>query len=299
MLLLAGMAAFLMLLGSLLWGADGMLMLLLLGALALLFSPVLSPALVMRLYGATPLSPGQVPELVAGVEELARRAGLPRVPALYYVPSSMLNAFAVGDREQAAIAVTDGLLRGLNQRQLVAVLAHEVSHIRSDDLRVMGLADLISRITSLLSLVGLLLLLLNLPLLLFGVVTVNWLAIGLLVLAPNLSALAQLALSRTREFDADLNAVALTGDPRGLADALWLIEQVQGGNWERLLAPGRGLPEPSLLRTHPDTAERVRRLAELGAMPDGDRWPRVTSAVTPYGQPVGRPPRWHISGLWH
>ena len=298
------MAGFLILLGKLLWGTDGMMVLLFMGGVMVLFSPTVSPALVMRLYGATPLSRQQMPAVWITVEELARRTGLERAPILYLVPSSMLNAFAVGSREQAAIALTDGLLRGLNGRQLSGVLAHEISHIRSDDLWVMGLADLLSRITSLLSLFGQLLLLLNLPLLLFGTLTINWLAILLLILAPNLSALAQMALSRTREYDADLNAAALTGDPVGLAQALLLIEQVQGGNWERILAPGRHLPEPSLLRTHPDTADRVQRLRELDVMADDYLQPQsqplpLTGGMSPQWHPVERDAHWHINGLWY
>ncbi len=127
----------------------------------------------------------------------------------------------------------------------------------------MGLADLFSRLTSLLSLLGLSLLLLYLPLALLTQVEFNGLALLLLVLAPHLSALAQLGLSRTREYDADLNAAALTGEPEALARALVKIEQLQHGWWERILLPGRKIPEPSLLRTHPPTAERVERLLQL------------------------------------
>lgn len=222
---------------------------------------------------------------------------------MYYVPSQMLNAFAVGTRKHAAIAVTDGLVRQLDMRELVGVVAHEISHVRNNDLWVMGLADMFSRTTSILSLIGQFLLFLNLPLILLSQVTVNWFAIFLLIFAPNLSALAQLALARTREFDADLNAARLTGDPDGLASALVKIERAQGGWMERILMPNRRVPVPSLLRTHPETEERVRRLMELkpelqsaeillAGEPDFDRY-----AV--FGKPVSRPPRRHIGGLWH
>jgi heat shock protein HtpX len=171
----------------------------------------------MRLYRARPVSAQEAPALWNAVQALTERAGLPRWPELYYLPSQVMNAFAVGTPVNSAIGLTDGLLRHLDLREIVGVLAHEISHVHNNDLRVMGLADLFSRGTSILSLLGQILLLLNLPLILFTQVTVNWWAIALLVFAPNLSALAQLALSRTREFDADLNAARLTGDPEGLA----------------------------------------------------------------------------------
>jgi heat shock protein HtpX len=215
----------------------------------------------------------------------------------------MLNAFAVGAPNQAAIAVTDGLLRSLTLREVAGVLAHEISHIRSNDLWVMGLADLFSRVTSLLSLVGQFLLLLNIPLLLLGQAAINWLVVLLLIFAPNLNALAQSALSRTREYDADLNAARLTGDPEGLARALQKIEHVRGGWLERIFMPGRRVPEPSLLRTHPQTDERISRLLSLRRQVPRfqapmllDSTPDLTSIL---GRPIVRLPGWHISGLWH
>ncbi len=303
LLLLAGMAGFLALLGWLLWGRDGILMLLLIGVMGVLFNPAISPRLVMRLYGASPIDYRQVPALGVAVSGLAERAGLAARPELYYIPSRMINAFAVGSREQSAVAVTDGLLGRLNLREVVGVLAHEISHISSHDLWVMGLADLFSRATSVLSLVGLLLVLVNLPLALFAGAAINWFAIALLVFAPSVSALAQMALSRTREYDADLNAAHLTGDPEGLARALAKIERAQGGLWERLFMPGRRVPEPSPLRSHPDTGERIARLMALKpgvppvvALPAG--WTEL-DLRSAFGEPVARPPRWHISGLWH
>lgn len=205
LLLLAFMGGFLALLGWLLWGGAGVLVLLVAGVIFVSLNPTVSPRLLMHLYGAVSLNPAQAPTLYSVLRELAKRAGLAAAPTLYYVPSRIVNAFTVGRKDQSAVAVTDGLLQALNTREQVGVLAHEVSHIRSDDMWVMGLADMFSRLTSLLSLFGQLLLLVNLPLLLMSQVTVNWFAILLLILAPSLSALAQLGLSRTREHDADLN----------------------------------------------------------------------------------------------
>ncbi len=303
LLLLVAMGGFLALLGWLLWGTAGLLALLGIGVVAVLLNPTTSPAWVMRLYGASRIDASAAPALWNAVGALAERAGLPSRPVLYYVPSRMLNAFAVGTPTRSAIAVTDGLVRRLRLPELIGVLAHEISHVRANDLWVMGLADMFSRTTSLLSLIGQLLLLINLPLLLFAPVSINWLAIGLLIFAPTLSALAQLALSRTREYDADLNAVRLTGDPDGLASALAKIEQIQGGWMERIFMPGRRVPEPSLLRTHPQTGDRVRRLMSLKQGPSLRPADRLSDAGAGHrdglGQPVTRPPRWHVSGLWH
>ena len=301
-LLLLVMAVFMALLGGLLWGDVGALILLLGSLVMALFTPGITPQLVMRLYRAQPLSRREAEGIYRIVEALSRRAGLDKTPTLYYVPSGMVNAFAVGSEEDSGIAVTDGLLQTLDKRELSAVLAHEISHIRSGDMRVMGLADMFSRVTSLLSLFGQILLFINLPLIMFSGLTINWIAIALLIFAPTLSTLAQLGLSRTREYDADLNAARLTGDPEGLARALMKIERVQGGWLERIFLPGRRLPEPSLLRTHPPTEERVKRLRALqpGETFHAPLDVRVEGVGHKMADPVRRPPRWHIgSGLWH
>jgi heat shock protein HtpX len=300
LLLLVVMVAFLALLGALLWGSDGVIILITLGLLLFLFTPNISPKLIMRMYRASPLFAQRAPFLHAALQALSQRAGLHDMPVLYYIPSGMVNAFAVGSRNDAAIGITDGFLRKLGREEIIAVLAHEVSHIRSNDMRVMGLADLFSRLTSLLSLTGQLLLLINLPLLLFAATPINWFAIAILILAPNVSALAQLGLSRTREYNADLNAVQLTGDPRALASALLKIEQLQGSWIERLILPGRKIPEPSLLRTHPPTEERVRRLLSL-QKPDGGAYHDHLHQQPHYMQdkPIQRRPGWHLNGLWY
>jgi heat shock protein HtpX len=286
-----------------LWGSDGVVLLLATGLVFASFSPYLSPHLIMRLYRARPLSASQAPTLYALLVRLAERAGLDVVPTLYYLPTGMVNAFAVGRPEEASICVTDGLLRALDTREAAGVLAHEICHIRNNDMRVMGLADMFTRLTGTLSMLGQFLLLLNLPLILLSATHVNWLAVLLLIVAPNINTLAQLGLSRTREFDADLNAARLTGDPEGLAQALVKIERIQAGWLQRLFFPGRGIPEPSMLRTHPPTDERVRRLLELRtpeAWPAQLGLPDLDAVGLHFTAPrVARRPRWHFSGVWH
>jgi heat shock protein HtpX len=281
------------------WGA--------LVAVAVLYftNPAASPRLAMSLYRGHPLSYEEAPRLYEMVAELGRRAGLERLPTLYYVPTRLMNAFTTGSREDAAIAVSDGLLRRMSLRELAGVLAHEISHLANGDTSVMAFADLVSRITGMLSLAGQLILAVSLPLWLFTEVDIPWLPILVLLLAPTISALAQLALSRSREYEADRSASELSGDPEGLASALQKLEYYQGSLWERLMLPGQRIPDPSLLRTHPPTEERVRRLLELRGLDylpptlPGTRRadPKPLPGFLSGGAPV--PPRWHVSGLWY
>ncbi|WP_316367116.1 zinc metalloprotease HtpX [Candidatus Thiodiazotropha sp. CDECU1] len=263
-------------------------------------NPVASPEWAMRLFRARRLAPSQAPDLYRLMSQLTQRAGLEQVPAIYYLPSDVMNAFTTGDRNNAAIAVSDGLLRRMQWRELAGVLAHELMHVVNQDTRLMAFADLTSRITGLLSLIGQLLLLINLPLMLFGQTTLPWMPILVLLVAPTLSALAQLALSRSREYEADLGAAKLTGDPMGLASALNRLEPPRHRLLERLLHPGPRIPDPSLLRTHPPTDERVARLMALThrdvAISDRvitTQDIRALLALNPYR------PRWHRNGMWY
>lgn len=262
LLLLVLMGGFMALLGSVLWGPEGAVWLLAGVLIFFMFSGHGSVHWLMRLKGAQPLAASRSPVLAQALAVLAQRAQLPTVPQLYYVPSPVMNAFAVGELEGSGVAVTEGALRQLTFHELLGVLAHELSHIRHHDLRLMGLANLFSFVTRLLSGIGQLLLLISLPMVLMGMATVNLWAILLLIMAPSLSALAQLALSRSREYDADLGAVELTGDPESLARALVKIENAQQRRW---FWPGTRPVESRWLRTHPLTKDRVERLMALKA----------------------------------
>lgn len=236
--------------------------------LGLLLAPGLPKRILLNAYGARPLTAAEFPQGVALLTELARRAELPAVPGLYYIPSQIPNAFAMGTPDDSAVCVSDGLLRLLNERELAGVLAHEVTHIANRDLWIMGLADAMSRAVSMASWIGQLILFLNLPLILSGVAHVPWHIPLVLIFSPTVMALLQLALSRTREYDADRGGAELTGDPEALASALLKMERHTGRFWEDMFLPGRRIPEPSLLRTHPPTEERVRRLREMaGTLP--------------------------------
>ncbi len=289
------------LLGLLAWIiGGGSLMLFALGMVLVLYltNPAASPRLVMMLYPGRLLHPDEAPRQFAILVELARRAGLSRVPRLYYIPSSVMNAFATGQRDDALVAVSDGLLRRLDLREQAGVLAHEISHVANGDLAVMAFADLVSRVVGAFGLLGQFLFLLSLPTALLTGADVPWLALSILLVAPTVSALVQLALSRNREYEADLAAAELTGDPAGLASALDKLERYQGRCWEQSWMPGRGVPEPSLLRTHPDTRERIDRL--LALVPARRSALVVTGDARPgaFASPPLRP-RWRPPGLWY
>jgi len=126
------------------------------------------------------------------------------------------------------------------------------------------------------------------------------LAIALLMAAPTIGGLLQLALSRAREYDADLDAAGLTGDPEGLASALLSLERKQSGMWEGLFLPGARIPDPSLLRSHPRTEARLNRLLSLRQGPDRyivfpEERPQIGGGYSP----IVRRPRFWISGLWY
>jgi len=296
-LLLLAMAGLLVLVGWLFAGTLGIVWSLVLAATLLAFSPNLSPRFILRVYQASELLPGQAPGLHQAVAELARRAGLSSVPHLYYVASPVLNAFALGHPGQSHLVLSEGVLRRLTPRELTGVLAHEISHIRNHDTTVMGMADLFSRLTGVMSSAGQLLLILNLPLMLFSDYRISWWAILVLIAAPGVSALIQLALSRAREYDADIGAAELTGDPDGLAGALQKIERYQNGILEQIMTPGRNVPEPSILRTHPHTRDRLERLRSLRPRRPQPRAPDIPDLLLRSERP--RRPRWRATGTWY
>lgn len=299
--LIAGMALIVSVSAWALWGAEGLLWSLAGAALAMALSPTIPPSLVLSAYGARLLSRYSAPRLYVALEELSRRAGLPNVPKLYLLPQPNLNAFAVGNQHAAAIAISRDMLQHLNFGELVGVLAHEVSHVANNDLWVMNLADAMSRITTWMSYLGMILLIANLPLIAMGALVVPWPLVLVLLFAPLIINLLQLALSRTREYDADLEAVKLVGEPDGLASALAKLDLWQGRAWEGILFPGRSRSEPSLLRTHPPTEERIRRLMQLKVRPQPCGLPHPAGGTTrpPYRLARFGTPHQRWPDVWH
>ena len=266
-LLVAGSLGLFILCAWIFFGPAGIWFALVFGGVSLFLATRVSPALVLRMYRAHPVSRAQFPAGHGLLDRLSERAGLEHRPQLYVMPSNLMNAFAVGSRRNAAICLTDRLIRSLTTRELAGVLAHEVAHVQSNDIKVMALADMVSRFTSILSTLGIVSVLINLPAMALGSAPqIPWLAVALLIASPTIGGLLQLALSRTREYDADLSAVMLTGDPDGLASALLKLERAQGRHWEGMVLPGSRSPDPSLLRSHPRTADRIDRLMALKGM---------------------------------
>ena len=167
-LLMGSMVAVLSALGWIVAGSSGLLSALIVGGFFFLFSSRVPARWLIRFYGARPVSRFEAPFLFEAVLRLARRAGLDTPPQLFYVPTRRANAFAIGSRNDSVIGVSEGLLHSLSPREIENVLAHEIAHVRNNDLRLMGLAALVSRATFWLSWVGQLVILLNLPLILMG-----------------------------------------------------------------------------------------------------------------------------------
>jgi len=255
---------------GLLFGDPGLLVLFGFAAtIPILISITLAPRILLWRHRAHPLSAWQAPGLYTLLKQLSARSNLDFVPQLFLLPVTEPIAFTTGHGGNAAIGLSSGLIETLNQRELTGVLAHEVAHIRNGDTLIHCLADGISNVVRFLSFFGILLLAAHLPILLVTGASVPWALIVILLLAPQGVLLLQLALSRTREFNADLVAAELTHDPLGLADALRKIELGHRRLWRRWLLPLGHQSVPSLLRTHPPTEERVSRLEALSAEPTG------------------------------
>lgn len=275
-LLLATLTALILFLGQVLGGTTGLVLALVVAGGMNLASYWWSDGIVLRMYGAQEITEAQAPELYALVRRLTQRAALP-MPKVYLIPEATPNAFATGRNPQhSAVAVTEGLLQLLDRRELAAVLAHELSHIKNRDTLVMTIAA---------SIAGALSMLANMA---------SWGSLlggasadeddddgslfgGLLgvLLAPLLASLIQMAISRSREFLADEAAAQLTNDPLALASALRKIagwsQQVplQSGSPATahlfIINPFSGEGLVRLFSTHPSTEARIERLLAMQA----------------------------------
>ena len=296
-LLVAAMTLLLATVGFLIAGVAGLVWIGLFSAVTLYFGPLMSQRLMLQFFSASELRRNQVPLLYDTVDELCQRADIAQRPKLFYVPSRLMLAFTVGGRDEVSIALSDGLLRRLTGREIAGVLAHELSHVANGDLKLMALADFMTKVTRTLALLAMVLVLLNLPAIAEGEVLVPWPPILLLALAPMVSLLLQLGLSRAREYDADAGAAMMTGDPEGVATALQKMDSQQQRYWETLLGRQGAVDQPSILRTHPRTSERVQRLAELARPDEEPDWPHGDTPLPPdYGN-VERKPRRRFHGF--
>ncbi len=271
-LLLAGMTALFLGAGYLLAGEGGMLIALLVALGMNAFAYWNSDKVVLRLYNARQVDGRTAPELHGMVEQLAHRAGLP-MPKVYIIESDQPNAFATGRNPQnAAVAATTGLLRRMSSEQVAGVMAHELAHVKNRD-------TLIMTITA--TLAGALSMLANFSLF-FGGNRNNPLGIVgvllMMILAPLAAMLVQMAISRSREYEADRIGSEICGHPLWLASALERLEtaarQIDNVAAERnpatahmfIVNPLHAHKVDSLFSTHPSTANRVARLRQMAGV---------------------------------
>jgi heat shock protein HtpX len=258
-------------LGYWLGGTGGALIGLIFAAATNLFSWYSSDKIALAAYQARPIAPQQAPELYAMVERLCQRADLP-MPRLYVVPSSGANAFATGrDPNHAAVAVTQGIVQLLPPDELEAVIAHELSHVKNRDTLTQAVAATVAGGISYLAQVmqfGMM----------FGGMSRDRQggnpigALVAIILAPMAATVIQMAISRTREFEADAGAARLTGNPRALARALQRLEagarqmpMQANPAFEPLLIinPFSGQFLSNLFATHPSTEARIQNLLKI------------------------------------
>ena len=272
-LLLAGLSGLLLLAGQLLGGRSGLTIALVLAVALNAGSYFFSDKLALAATGARPLGEAEAPWLYAMVGELAARMDLP-MPRLYLSPSPQPNAFATGrNPRHAAVAVTQGILSVLDERELRAVLAHELSHVANRDILIASIAATIATAITYVAQLGFFL----------GGSddddAPNPVAALLLVLlAPIAAMIIQLAVSRSREFGADATGAQFSGDPVALASALRKLEA-----YARRTPPATRNPSTAplfivnpfragiagfarLFSTHPPTEERIRRLRALAGL---------------------------------
>ncbi len=260
---LAGLMIFLALfLGNQLLGNFGMFAA---AALGLFVAFVAFRSSAPRLLARTiPVTAYEAPDIHEIVTRLSRRAGLGAVPHIHILPAPIMNAMTFEYAGSPHLVLSEPLLESLSTRELVGVVAHEISHIRNGDLRLFRFVEVVRQATAAMSQFGWILLLFSIPFMFVSSGVVPLSLTLALIAAPLSSLLLQLALFRTREFKADLTAAELSGDPRGLAQALYRIDRPQTDLF-RLLVPVAAPSESSLFRTHPDTKERIRRLLSVAA----------------------------------
>jgi heat shock protein HtpX len=268
-LLMAAIMALFGMVGAVLGGGQGMLLALMFGLGVNLWAYWFSDTMVLKLYRAQEVDATSAPQLYSTVGELAARAGLP-MPKVYLIDEAQPNAFATGRNPgHAAVAATTGILQLLSARELRAVLAHELSHVRHRDI-------LTSTITA--SIAGAIATLANFGMFFGGRNNDNrnpLVALVVLILAPIAAVLIQLAISRGREYEADRGGAELSGDPHALADALAKIDRYAKGlpletadahpatAHMMIINPLSGGGLAGLFSTHPPTEERVHRLLAM------------------------------------
>jgi heat shock protein HtpX len=276
-ILLAVLTALLVWIGDMLGGRQGAIIALLLAGGMNFFSYWFSDKIVIKMYGGQEVSAQDDPELYGLVQDLTQRAGLP-MPKVYVLPQDTPNAFATGrNPEHAAVAVTDGIRRILNKRELAGVLGHELSHVKHRDILVSTIA------ATLAGAIGYLAQMAQWAMIfggnrdrdeegggnIFGLIV-------MMIVAPIAAMLIQMAVSRSREYGADEGGAKVTGDPLALASALRKLHmgaqniplEVNNATANAtahmfIVNPLTGHGLASLFSTHPPMEERIARLEAM------------------------------------
>ena len=273
-LLLAALTALFLFIGQAIGGRGGLVIALLFAAGMNFASYWFSDKIVLRMYNAQEVSEGGAPELFKIVRELAQHGNIP-MPRVYIIPEETPNAFATGRNPQnAAVAVTEGLMRMLDRRELAGVIAHELGHVSNRDTLIMTVAA---------SLAGALGYLAQFALF-FGNSNSDdedggsnpIAAIFGMIVAMVAAPMIQMAISRSREYIADETGARLTGDPLALANALRKIEgwsqqvPMQSGSPATahmfIINPFSGGGIAGLFSTHPSTQSRIERLEAMSRL---------------------------------
>ncbi len=287
--LLAGLTALFGVVGYALGGTTGMVMALGFAAATNLFAFWNSDRLALSAHGAVEVDHRSAPDLVAMVGQLASRAGLP-MPRVYVIESAQPNAFATGrNPENAAVAVSTGLLHALSREELAGVIAHELAHIRSRDTLLMTVTATVAGAISTLAQFGFM----------FGgrggERTNPIVVIATALLAPIAAMIIQFAISRSREYEADRAGAEICGNPLWLASALAKIDQsarrIVNLEAERhpataplfIINPLTAGGVDNLFSTHPATENRIAALQDLARSGSGHP-PAVGARRSPWGR---------------
>jgi len=271
-LLLAVLTAMLVVIGGAIGGQQGMVIAFFVALAMNFFSYWFSDKMVLAMYGAQPIEESQAPALYAIVRRLTTKAQIP-MPRVYLIPSDTPNAFATGrNPEHAAVAVTEGIMRILDQDELEGVLAHELSHVKNRDVLISTIAATLAGAITYLAHMA------------------QWAAmfggrrdddeggsnpiamIAMAILAPIAAMLVQLAVSRAREYQADATGARLAGRTYGLAKALEKLQMAQqvapmDANPATahlfIVNPLSGQMLMNLFSTHPPLEQRIARLRAM------------------------------------
>ena len=270
-ILMGLMTVILVLIGRFVGGAGGMFLFLILSIVMNAIAYWSSGNMAIAMTRSVRVSEAELPEVYDMVRRLTQRAGLP-MPEIYVTPSDQPNAFATGrNPAHAKVAVTQGILRTLPARELEGVLAHEIGHVRNRDILISSMAATLAGVITYIA-----------NILQWGM----WFGMGnrdnrdgggiaelaMVILAPIAAMVVQLAISRSREYQADATGAKLVGDPNPLADALEHLESYSRRVPNRvnpatshlfIVNPLRGQQMVQLFSTHPPTEERIRRLRAM------------------------------------